>query len=280
VFLIFLSTNLREIAMKKQILTTVLLAGSAFATSAMAGATCADLPKASELKKALVAVMADPNGNGGVQSPQWLSLVDASGTVCAVVHSEPAGTDVTTHTSITHRVFSVGKAGTSNGFSTSHIGVSTAQLWYGSQYDQITNGLSAVTNSTLSPFVGDPVTWGTLADPLIGKRAGTGVALPGGLPLYNSTKTKVGAIGVSGDFRCTDHVIAWKVREKLRNGAYTVANNVFGVSAAHNDAMMQDIDPATGKSASGFGFVRCDTPTLGPNSNPTNVNDGGSIEGN
>jgi hypothetical protein len=252
----------------------LLLAGSAVTTSAMAGATCADLPTAKELKNALVSVMADPNGNGGVAAPEWLTLVDTSGTVCAIVHSAPAGTDVTTVLAPIHRIFSVQKAGTANGFSRAGIGVSTSQLFMGSQHDEIASGMDGAVNPNINPYAGDATTWGTPKDPLVGKRLGSNNTEPGGLALYDSTKTKVGAIGVSGDFRCTDHVVAWKVREKLKKGAYTVANNAYGLSAAHNDAMMQDVDPTTGKSVSGYGYFKCAI------NNPTDANDGGAIEGN
>lgn len=255
------------------ITSTVFLAGT---TVAVAGADCSMLPTASELKTALMSVTSDPAGNGGVSAPEWLTLVDASGIICAVVHSLPVGTDATTELAIVHRVYSAQKAGTANSFSRAGIGVSTAQLFYGSQHDEIASGMDAAVNLAVPPYAGSPRTWGTATDPFIGKRLGSNNAEPGGLPLYDSTHTKVGAIGVSGDFRCTDHVVAWKVREKLRNSAYTVANNAFGLSAAHNDAMIQDIDPVTGKSASGYGYFRCDSF----NGNPTDANDGGAIEGN
>ena len=37
----------------------------------------------------------------------------------------------------------------------------------------------------------------------------------GGLALYNSNGELVGALGVSGDTSCADHIIAWKVRDAL-----------------------------------------------------------------
>ena len=37
----------------------------------------------------------------------------------------------------------------------------------------------------------------------------------GGLALYNSNGTLVGAIGVSGDTSCADHNIAWRARHNL-----------------------------------------------------------------
>lgn len=37
----------------------------------------------------------------------------------------------------------------------------------------------------------------------------------GGLALYNSSDTLIGALGVSGDTSCADHNIAWLTRENL-----------------------------------------------------------------
>ena len=90
----------------------------------------------------------------------------------------------------------------------------------------------------------------------------------GGLALYYGGK-KVGAIGVSGDTSCTDHVVAWKVRTLLR-GDGVPPNSI------HLDKMIQDItyDQSTGliikASSSGFGHPTC-------LNNPDASNDGGSI---
>lgn len=268
----------------------LVLAGSAFATSATAS-TCKDLPNAAALKAAVMEVVgaADPKTgvsdgriNGGVGAPEWISLVDTAGTVCVVTHSLPAGVDVTTQTGTIHRPLAVFVAETANSYSRAGIGVSTANLYLhiANQpgFDaEISSGLNALV-SGINPYEGDPAKWGTVKDPFVGKRAASSNMQAGGLPLYNSDKVKVGAIGVSGDFRCTDHVVAWKVREKLNAGAYTAHNNPFGL--AHDpadpknpsngtDAMIQDVSPTTGKSASGFGYPTCLI------NNPTAANDGG-----
>lgn len=244
------------------------ISGSVFAS------TCDDLPKAATLKKKLMStvVLHDGSVNGGVGAPVWLTLIDTSGKVCAIVHSLPEGVDVTTELAINHRVLSVHKAGIANGFSRESLSVSSGNIYAGSQSGEIASGMDGFVNYKINPYGGDPATWGTEKDPLVGKRLGGNSAQPGGLALFNSDQVKVGAIGVSGDFRCTDHVVAWKVREKLRNGAYTVDNVPFGLSAAKNDALMQDMDE-NGKSASGFGYFTC-------MNNPTDENDGGAIEGN
>jgi hypothetical protein len=263
---------------KKNLISALVLAGTVFASSAMAS-TCADLPTAAELKAALMSVAKLDGGvsNGGVGAPEWLTEVDSSGIICAIVHNLPVGTDVTKHLAISHRILSAQKAGISNGFSRSNgtpgtgLAVSSANIFFGSQFNEVAQGLDSLVNSQLDPFVGNPKTWGTPKDPLVGNRVGGTAAIPGGLSLWDSTKTKVGAIGASGDFRCTDHVIAWKVRELLRNKAYSVANVPYGLSGARNDALVQDVDPDTRQSKSGYGYFVCAN-------NPTPENDGGSIE--
>jgi hypothetical protein len=107
--------------------------------------------------------------------------------------------------------------------------------------------------------------FGTAHDPLIGTRIGGINVFGGGLALYKNGK-KIGAIGVSGDTSCTDHVVAWKVR------ASTAFAAVPGFGAF--DAMFQDIAPnpagGAGISASGFGHPTCLY-------NPTPAQAGGSI---
>lgn len=275
--------------------SVVTLASAFFASSAMAS-TCKDLPTAAELKTVLQQVVpigsvnlktgvGDVMANGGVGAPEWLALVDSSGTTCAIVHSLPDGTDVTTKLGIIHRPLAVTAAVTANSYSRAGIGVSTANLYLhiANQpgFDaEISSGLIGLPNPSINVYGGNPKTWGTLTDPLIGQRVGGSNMQGGGLPLYNANKVKVGAIGVSGDFRCTDHVIAWKVREKLKNNAYNAHNNPLGLAYDPNnqnnpsngtDAMIQDINPTTGKSASGFGYPVCLV------NNPTAANDGGAI---
>jgi hypothetical protein len=266
--------------MKKQILTTcLLLAGCIFDTSAMAATPankCSTLPTQAQLKSALTTVLADTNYPGGFHTPLWLTLVDASGVVCAVVHSLANGTDVAQDLQLAHRVLAVQKASTANAFSSSTtMGVSSGQLYSAGQPGGLLQG--AVYESTIDPLVGDSVSYGTVNDPLVGKRFSGFTGIAGGLALFNSNKKKVGAIGIAGDTGCTSHVLAWRVRELLRNGAYRVANLPWGLSSSHDDKLIQDVTPnpagGVGHSASGYGHILCQN-------NPTDANDYGSIEGN
>jgi len=267
----------------KILLVPALIAGSAFAGSAMAN-TCAALPKADELKKLFVQVSVgtaeNPTPNGGRAHHGWLTLVDSKGVVCAVVHSAPAGIDVTTDMSgIGHREQSAKKANTSVSFSNNEVALASGNLYVPSMPGGQLFGTISSTADSLAINGSDSAKWGTTKDPMIGKIIGGYAPIAGGLPLYNSAKKKVGAIGVSGDTFCTSHVVAWKVRELLAGGSYGVANVPGGIANGYtNDALVQDIDPAqvpgtAAYSKGGFGFVQC-------LNNPTNANDGGSIEGN
>jgi heme-degrading protein len=117
-------------------------------------------------------------------------------------------------------------------------------------------------------YEGKAADFGTSKDPLVGTRVGGVNVFGGGLALYADGK-KIGAIGVSGDTSCTDHVVAWKVRASL---------DLANVPAFGNfDKMFQDIaanpNGGTGISASGFGHPACLF-------NPTPAQAGGSIIGN
>ena len=57
--------------------------------------------------------------------------------------------------------------------------------------------------------------FGQANDPMVGGRIGGVNVFGGGLALYNEQGELIGAIGVSGDTSCTDHVVAWKVRHAL-----------------------------------------------------------------
>ncbi|MGB0911108.1 MAG: heme-binding protein [Nitrospirales bacterium] len=67
-------------------------------------------------------------------------------------------------------------------------------------------------------YRGNANTFGTNNDPTTkGKnRIGGVTVFGGGLPLYHQVPGEVlGAIGVSGDSSCADHVIAWRIRHAL-----------------------------------------------------------------
>jgi hypothetical protein len=105
---------------------------------------------------------------------------------------------------------------------------------------------------------------------MVGQRIGGVNVFGGGLALYRNG-SKVGGVGVSGDTSCTDHMVAWRVRNALGLDQF---QGVKGVAdAAHPDNIIFDIQPnadgtggtgqlptgqgGVGQSAGGFGHPKC-----------------------
>lgn len=226
---------------------------------------CEGLPGNAALRTALRNVVPSTGTpNGGLGFPMWLTLVDGSGRVCAVTNSLGSTGDVTADIWLGSRVISAQKANTANSFSIGALSLSTANLYSAVQPGGSLFGLqeSNPVDVTIA-YNGPAGAFGTPLDPLVGKRIGGINVFGGGLTLYRNGK-KIGAIGVSGDTSCTDHVVAYKVRTAL----------LLGSVPGGLDKMIQDITPnptgGTGLSPSGFGHPTC-------LNNPTALNDGGSI---
>ena len=208
-------------------------------------------------------VVAPTNPNGGLSFPMWLTLVDGSGLVCAVVNSlndTKNNADATADIWLGSRAISAQKANTANDYSTGLLSLSTANLYSAVQPGGSLFGLQH--SNPVYPKVvygGKASDYGTVHDPMVGKRPGGVNVFGGGLTLYLNGK-KVGAIGVSGDTSCTDHVVAYKVRAAIKADVVPPFGNF--------DKMFQDI--TNGVSASGFGHPTC-------LNNPIASNDGGSI---
>jgi uncharacterized protein GlcG (DUF336 family) len=228
------------------------------------------------LRAALQDVVPDGDGasgpNGGLDFPMWLTLVDDSGKVCQVVNSLTGSQSALRDIWLGSRVISAQKASTANAFSTGLLALSTANLHKAVQPGGSLFGLQH--SNPVDPTVaydGDSKKFGTTKDSLEKERVGGINVFGGGLALYNIANVKVGAIGVSGDTSCTDHVVAWKVRNTVAGGAFGVANVPGGVSTDENDAMIQG--DVAGLVPGGFNHPTCLF-------NPDNTQDGGSIDGN
>lgn len=270
-------TQIRGDIPMKSFVRTLIVAGIVLVPLKALAADCAQLSNdgltAQALKLALQKVVeansSHPTPNGGLGFPMWLTLVDGSGRVCAVVNSLKPGQDVTADIWLGSRMISAQKANTANDFSTGKLALSTANLYAATQPGGSLYGLQASNPVDAAIAYQGPVAdYGSPSDPLIGRRIGGVNVFGGGLALYSNGR-KIGAIGVSGDTSCTDHVVAWKVRAASPFG--TVPS--FGAF----DAMFQDITPnpygGTGISASGFGHPTC-------LNNPTPAEAGGAIIGN
>lgn len=243
---------------KATLAVAVLSSNAAFASN------CEHLPTYASLQGMLRSVVPSAGTpNGGLGFPMWLTLVDGSGRVCVVTTSLTGG-DATSDIWLGSRIISAQKANTANSFSTGALSLSTANLYSAVQPGGSLFGLqeSNPIDATVA-YEGLASTFGTRWDPIVGRRIGGVNVFGGGLTLYQAGR-KVGAIGVSGDTSCTDHVVAYKVRA------------LMGMNAAPGglDKMLQDITPnpsgGAGISASGFGHPTC-------LNNPTAANDGGSI---
>ena len=104
-------------------------------------------------------------------------------------------------------------------------------------------------------YGGNSGNYGQQNDPMVGGKIGGVNVFGGGLALYNSQGTLVGALGVSGDTSCTDHIIAWKVRHALNFDDVPA-----GVGTGNTDNIIFDItEDGHGNlvSASGFGHPVC-----------------------
>ncbi len=214
---------------------------------AQAKPDCSALPNADRLRSVLQSVVKQgPTKNGGMGNQEWAVIVNRDGIGCAVVFS---GTNRSQEWPGS-RVIAASKANTANALSSSDYALSTANIYAAAQPGQSLYSLATSDPPNPQAVVGNPASFGTPNDPMVGKAVGGIIVFGGGLALYNGQGKIIGGLGLSGDTSCTDHVIAWKVRHELQLD--TVA---MGPSPAHNDNMILDFQ--NGKSPSGFGHPAC-----------------------
>lgn len=199
------------------------------------------LPTHQQLQDALRQVVAE--SNGGFALPMWASVVDRDGTVVMVAHSGQERGDQWPGS----RVISAQKAYTANAFSLPALALSTANLYSATQPSGSLYGLqhSNPVDATAA-YAGQAADFGTVSDPLVGKRIGGINVFGGGLALYSEGGELLGALGVSGDSSTADHNIAWKLRHALQLD-YVPS----GVSSTGDDNIVNDIEE--GHSPSGWG---------------------------
>ncbi len=183
--------------------------------------------------------------NGGLGNQEWGTVVNRDGLVCAVVFTGPnRGAEWPGS-----RVISAEKANTANAFSTDNFALSTGNIYSAAQPG---NSLYSIISGP-NPHValeGDAEKFGQPDDPMVGKAIGGVIVFGGGLPLYSKDGHIVGALGVSGDTSCADHVVAWKTRHALGLDAVPM-----GVAPGPSDNLIFDIQ--NGVSSSGFGHPSC-----------------------
>jgi uncharacterized protein GlcG (DUF336 family) len=171
---------------------------------------CKDLPSYADLKAQLKAARAV--ANGGFDLDMWASVVNRDGVVCAVAFTGTSRGGQWPGS----RVISAQKANTANAFSLPGLALSTANLYSAVQPGGSLFGLQESNPvDTGVAYGGNSAHIGQANDPMVGSKIGGVNVFGGGLALYNSSGTLVGAIGVSGDTSCADHNIAWRTRHTL-----------------------------------------------------------------
>jgi uncharacterized protein GlcG (DUF336 family) len=198
---------------------------------------CPGLPTHAQLLAALKSVV-DVGGtnNSGFGLNMWATVVNRDGEVCEVAFSGQDRGDQWPGS----RVISAQKANTANAFSLPHLALSTANLYTAVQPGGTLYGLQHSNPvDTDTAYRGPSKNYGQPNDPMIGRKIGGVNVFGGGLALYTKDHTLVGALGISGDTSCTDHVVAWKVRKALGLD-YVPA----GVSPTGDDNMVHD--PSSG----------------------------------
>lgn len=224
-----------------------LLAVTAVPAMAQSKPDCSALPDAGRLRSVVQSVVREGAAkNGGLGNQEWAAVVNRDGIVCAIVFSGTTRSDQWPGS----RAISAEKANTANGLSGRDYALSTANVYAASQPGQSLYSLATSAPPNPNALIGDPASFGTPNDPMVGKAIGGIIVFGGGLPLYDSSGKIVGGLGLSGDTSCTDHIIAWKVRHQLALDAVPM-----GPSPDHNDNMI--LDWQNGASASGFGHPSC-----------------------
>lgn len=224
---------------------------SVTSTSALADNEKSELPTHAQVTEALKAVVTAGN-NAGFGLNMWATVVNRDGEVTSVSFSGNDRGDQWPGS----RVISAQKANTANAFSLPGLALSTANLFSAVQPGGTLFGLQHSNPvDTDAAYKGPSANYGKHNDPLVGKKIGGVNVFGGGLALYNSAGKLVGAIGVSGDTSCTDHIIAWKIRHVLNLDKVPA-----GVSSTGDDNMVHDIiEDGQGhpKSTSGWGHPVC-----------------------
>lgn len=216
--------------------------------SKAAASSCRGLPDHSALKMALEAAV--QTETSGLDFQMWATIVNRDGVVCAVAFS---GDDRGAQWPGS-RVISAQKANTANAFSLDGLALSTANLFSAVQPNQSLFGLQESNPVDVRvAYKGPSSNYGQANDPMVGQKIGGVNVFGGGLALYEAGSV-VGAVGVSGDTSCADHMIGWRVRNNL------VLDVLGGPKGVNGDPTRPDniiYDITDGVSASGFGHPEC-----------------------
>jgi hypothetical protein len=217
---------------------------------------CAILPHYQQLKDALTAARAAESS--GLNANQWATIVDRDGVVCAIAFT---GNDRNSQQGAS-RISSAMRANTANMFNyPGGAALSTANLYTSTQPGGFVAGLpNSYPVNRKAAFEGSTYWQGTPYDAMVGQQIGGFVAFGGGLGLYGNGAVVLGGLGVAGDHSCTDHDIAWRVRNLLGLDKLAGFPPLSG-DPARPDNIVYDITPnpagGIGISASGLGHPGC-----------------------
>jgi len=206
------------------------------------------------LKSALDAAVLQETS--GLDFQMWGTVVDRDGIVCAVAFTgDNRGSQWPGS-----RIIAAQKANTANAFSLDGLALSTANLFSAVQPGGSLFGLQESNPVDVSvAYAGNSAFYGTVRDPLVGKKVGGVNVFGGGLGLYKLGRV-IGAVGVSGDTSCADHFIGWRTRHNLGLDQLQGVGGVSGDSE-RPDNIIFDITPnpsgGAGISAGGFGHPEC-----------------------
>lgn len=232
--------------MRFGVVMSVVCAGLMMSSAGQAQAAgCTDLPGHAALVTALKE--ARVKTNGGFNLDMWATIVDRSGTVCAVAFTGATPGDQWPGS----RVISAQKANTANAFSLDGLALSTGNLYSAVQPGGSLFGLQESNPVDVdAAYDGPAEKFGSVDDPMVGDAIGGVNVFGGGVALYNTAGKVIGGLGVSGDSSCADHNIAWRTRNSLKLDFVPA-----GVAPTKNDQIVYDI--TDGKSAGGFGHPAC-----------------------
>ena len=221
------------------------------------GSPCAALPSYAALKSALIAAV--QTETSGLDFQMWGTIVNRDGIVCAIAFSGANRGSQWPGS----RAISAQKANTANAFGLDGLALSTANLYSATQPGGSLFGLQHSNPvDTDVAYGGSPSAYGTAHDPMVGRRIGGVNVFGGGLALYDASGNLVGALGVSGDTSCTDHVIAWRLRHAL---------NLDNVPAGVADGGADDNLIYAVGSIDGFEHPTCINPFPATEGNATNI---------
>jgi uncharacterized protein GlcG (DUF336 family) len=228
---------------------------------------CQNLPGYDQVKAALVAAVVTETS--GLNLNMWATVVDRDGIVCVVAFSGanrgaqwPGSRVISAQKANTANSFSLDSSSSSNSSgAAAGLALSTANLYSAVQPGGSLFGLQE--SNPVNPevaYASPSSDYGTNDDPMVGEKIGGVNVFGGGLAAYGTGQKVLGAVGVSGDTSCADHMIAWRVRHTL---GLDHLLGVGGVSGDTNrpDNIVYDIaanpNGGTGISAGGFGHPKC-----------------------